>query len=78
MGSEIMKTVTIQISERFRQALPMESLALLSEPVQIFDAWVFLATLKGLADTPDNFPTGKWAVIQHIEGQLIEAEGGGR
>jgi len=35
-------------------------------------AWLVLV-LKELPDSERTFPRGKWATIQHIEGQLREA-----
>lgn len=32
-------------------------------------AWVVLV-LREIADTDERFPRGKWATIQHIEGQI--------
>lgn len=34
-------------------------------------AWLFFL-LRELPDDEKTFPRGKWATIQHIEGQLIE------
>ena len=35
-------------------------------------AWLVLL-LKECEDRPEWFPKGKWATIQHIEGQINEA-----
>jgi hypothetical protein len=35
-------------------------------------AW-FWFRLRGVRDTPERFPAGKWATIQHLESLLIEA-----
>jgi hypothetical protein len=64
---------TIEISGKVAEALSIaldQDVNRMEQPERM--AWILLI-LKKLPDTESTFPHGKWATIQHIEGQLDEA-----